>query len=121
MLIRQVSIMALLVLLAGCEGPRGPSVIEAGGANPCGPCEKDEYCSWSDGASECTVTGCERIPTYKCAECFGTPSKCDARALAECTNSGQICELAEFEHAELADDGEIVVYCSEVNDTGCST
>jgi hypothetical protein len=123
MLIREVSMIALLaLLLPGCEGRRGPSAIEQGGANPCGPCEKGEFCLWSNGDEECTYTGCEAIQSDECGACFAEPSKCDARALAACTDGGSACPfVTDFESAELADDGTVVIYCSEANDTDCST
>ncbi|MCY1054594.1 hypothetical protein [Nannocystis sp. SCPEA4] len=119
---RRISILALLaLLLPGCPGPRGPAVIKPGGANPCDSCAKGEFCNWSTGDDpECVDRGCEEIP-QRCAPCFGAPSRCDAEALDYCMSLDELCYLADFEGAELADDGTVVVYCSEINDTGCET
>ncbi|MDC0720998.1 hypothetical protein [Nannocystis bainbridge] len=49
------------------------------------------------------------------------PSRCDAKALDRCIEYESICYLADLEGAELAEDGTIVIYCSEISDTGCET
>lgn len=122
MLIFRISIVALLaVLIPGCPGRRGPSAIAAGGANPCDSCAEGEFCTLSTGDDpNCNYRGCEPIPE-SCAACFAYPSRCDAKALDRCIEYESICYLADLEGAELAEDGTIVIYCSEISDTGCET